>query len=264
MNLQRARMMAQIGSIALIVLIPILNRNHITFITGTLYSMAIGPVWVTDPLIGLQAMITKLFIDKVLLLSMFIPAVLALLLGRVFCGWICPQNTLSELVDRAAQSLTARRLFRPSSTPVPRYIILGIVLALTIIAGIPVAGMLSAPGIISLQIAKFVYEGVVGLELGLIGLIVIFELFGVRRGWCNYACPVGGFLGLFRFQKTLKVVITEDAEHVCGKCNACVAACQLGLNPMEKGIYPLCHNCGACIVACEKMAPKYKPLSYKF
>jgi ferredoxin-type protein NapH len=124
--------------------------------------------------------------------------------------------------------------------------------------------MLSAPGIISLQIAKFVYEGVVGLELGLIGLIVLFELFGVRRGWCNYACPVGGFLGLFRFQKTLKVVMTEDAEHVCGKCNACVAACQLGLNPMAKGIYPLCHNCGACISACKKIAPKREPLSFRF
>ena len=263
MNLQHARMMARIGAIALIVLIPILNKNSITFITGTLYSMAIGPVWITDPLIGLQAVLTTLTIDKVLLLSMLIPAVLALVLGRVFCGWICPQNTLSEIVDRAARLLRTRR-FHPAPTPLPRYIILGIVLVLTIIAGIPVASMLSAPGIISLQIAKFVYEGVVGLELGLIGLIVLFELFGVRRGWCNYACPVGGFLGLFRFQKTLKVVMTEDAEHVCGKCNACVAACQLGLNPMAKGIYPLCHNCGACISACKKIAPKREPLSFRF
>lgn len=264
MKLQRARTMTRIGSIALIVLIPILNKSNITFITGTLYSMAIGPVWITDPLIGLQAMITTLFIDKVLLLSMFIPAILALFLGRVFCGWICPQNTLSELMDRASGLLRTRRQFHPAPTPLPRYIILGIVLVLTIVAGIPVAGLLSAPGIISLQIAKFVYEGVIGLELGLIGLIVIFELFGVRRGWCNYACPVGGFLGIFRFQKTLKVVMTEDAEHVCGKCNACVTACQLGLNPMEQGIYPLCHNCGACISACKKIAPKREPLSFRF
>jgi hypothetical protein len=47
---------------------------------------------------------------------------------------------------------------------VPRYIVLAAILILTPLRG-SLASLLSAPGIISVQTAKFVYEGIVGLEL---------------------------------------------------------------------------------------------------
>ena len=90
------------------------------------------------------------------------------------------------------------------------------------------------------------------------------SMFLIRRAWCNYICPVGSFLGIFRFKKTMKVVYSEDAEHLCGKCLECVKACQLGLNPIEGKIYPLCYNCGDCIVVCEEIKGKGKPLSFRF
>lgn len=36
-----------------------------------------------------------------LLASLLIPVLLTVLLGRVFCGWFCPMNTLLEAVDKA-------------------------------------------------------------------------------------------------------------------------------------------------------------------
>lgn len=264
MKIKVFRRITQILTILLIVTIPILNRKGITILMGSLYSLAIDGVWITDPLSGFQVILSTLSADSVLLISMTIPILLALIFGRVFCSWMCPQNTLSELFDYVSNRFSVRRLIDLSPWAAPRYIIMAAFLLLTLILGFPVANLISAPGIISVQISKYVYEGTVGLEMGLIGVIVLSEIFLVRRVWCNYICPVGSFLGLFRFNKTMKVLYKEDAEHVCGKCLECVKACQLGLNPMEGRIYPLCHNCGDCIAACERIKDRGKPLLFKF
>jgi ferredoxin-type protein NapH len=264
MKIKVFRRITQILTILLIVTIPILNRKGITILMGSLYSLAIDGVWITDPLSGFQVILSTLSADSVLLISMTIPILLALIFGRVFCSWMCPQNTLSELFDYVSNRFSVRRLIDLSPWAAPRDIIMAAFLLLTLILGFPVANLISAPGIISVQISKYVYEGTVGLEMGLIGVIVLSEIFLVRRVWCNYICPVGSFLGLLRFNKTMKVLYKEDAEHVCGKCLECVKACQLGLNPMEGRIYPLCHNCGDCIAACERIKDRGKPLLFKF
>jgi ferredoxin-type protein NapH len=264
MKLTGWRRLCQLLALGLIVLLPTLNKKGISWASGTFYSMAFGPVWITDPLIGLQTILTGWTADGVLLLSMLIPFGVALIFGRVFCGWLCPQNTISELVDFLGKKIGLRQLCEFKPKPHFRYAILGLVLVATALAGLPLASLLSAPGIISVQAAKLVYEGTVGLELGLIGLIVGAELFLARRVWCNHLCPVGSFLCLFRWRKTLKVVMNEDAEHPCGHCLACAKACQLGLNPLQEKIYPLCHNCGACLTACEEIKGSRKPLKFRF
>ena len=265
MKITIIRRITQASVLLLLVLIPILNLKGITFITGSLYSLAFGPIWITDPLSGLQTIMASLSLDVVLLLSMLIPVALAFVFGRVFCGWMCPQNSISELVDYVSGKFKLKRLANPPLSSTPRYIILVGLIALAPLLGFPVANLISAPGIISVQITKYFYEGVVGFEIGLIGLIIISELFIVRRLWCNYICPVGSLLGVFRSNRTMKVVYAEDPEHICGKCYACADVCRLGLNPMGEKIYPLCHNCGACVAACEKMQGKSsRPLKFRF
>lgn len=264
MKLTGWRRLSQLLALGLIVLLPLLNKKGITWVSGTFYSMAFGPVWITDPLIGLQTILISWTADGVLILSVCIPIGVALLFGRVFCSWLCPQNSVSELVDFLGRKAGIRQLFKLKPTPHCRYAILVLILIATPLAGLPLASLLSAPGIISVQAANLVYEGTVGLELGLIGLIIVAELFLARRVWCNHLCPVGSFLGLFRWQKTLKVVMSEDAAHPCGHCLACTKACQLSLNPLREKIYPQCHNCGACLDACQEMKGRQKPLTFRF
>lgn len=264
MRLKILRQIIQILTLLLIIAIPLLNRKGITIIIGSLYSLAISDIWITDPLSGLQVILSTLLADSKLLLSILIPIIIALIFGRVFCSWACPQNTISEVFDYLSRRLRVKRLLNPPPKALPRYVILAALLLITPILGFPAANLISAPGIISVQTSKIIYEGTVGIEIGLIGIIVLFELFLVRRIWCNYICPVGSFLGIFRFKKTMKVVYREDAEHTCGRCMECVRACQLGLDPMEGRIYPLCHNCGDCIAACEDIKDRAKPLSFGF
>ncbi|GER92483.1 quinol dehydrogenase ferredoxin subunit NapH [hot springs metagenome] len=264
MKIKVLRRIIQALSILLIIAIPILNKKGISILVGSLYSLSVDGLWITDPLSGFQVILSTLSADSTILISMLIPVILALIFGRVFCSWICPQNTISEISDYLSRKISFKRVINLSPRSLPRYIILVVSLILVPIIGFPVANLISAPGIISVQISKYIYEGTVGLEVGLIGTIIISEVFLFRRLWCNYICPVGSFLGIFRLKRTMKVVYREDAEHLCGKCMECVKACQLSLNPMGGKIYPLCHNCGDCIAACEEIKDKGKPLSFKF
>jgi ferredoxin-type protein NapH len=252
-------------TVLLIICIPLMNSAGIAVLTGSLYSLAVGPLLITDPLSGLQVMLASLTADRVLLLSMVVPIVFAFAFGRVFCGWMCPQNLISEFFDFLSKKILAKRLLHPALSPKPRYAVLAVLLVITPLVGFPVANLIHAPGILSVQVSKLILEGVVGLELALIALIVLFELFVVRRAWCNYVCPVGAVLGIFRFNRTMKVVCNVDAEHLCNGCLECEKACGLGLKPLSgNAIYPLCHNCGACIDACEKATAGRRPLLFRF
>lgn len=264
MKLKRARRIAQAAFLCLLVAIPFLNEREISFITGTLYAMSFGPLDVTDPLSGFQVMMLTMSATKTLMLSMIAPIAFTFVFGRAFCSWLCPQNLLSEAVDAVAARLRLKRAVSIAPSPYPRWGILAVVLAGSILVGFPLASLISAPGIISLQISTAVFEGTVGLETGLITVILVGELFLLRRFWCNHVCAVGTTLGLFRCSKTLKVVFSEDAERQCIQCGACSRACQFGLDPMGAKIYPLCHNCGDCIAACEKSTKKRNPLGFRF
>lgn len=259
MTIRPLRRTVQVAVVALLIAIPILNRGGISLISGSLYSLAIGPLWITDPAIGLQAFLTTRAMDLTLLASLSLPILLALACGRVFCGWLCPQNTISELVETAAARLGLRRLFQPSVSPRPRYAVLVAVLLVITLTAWPLVSLLSAPGILSVQVARFIYERRLGPELALIGTIVLIELFVVRRAWCNFLCPVGSLLGLLRTRRTLKIVFSESEGRCCSHCQACARVCQLGLDPVADHLYPQCHNCGDCLDACKIVKDK-KPL----
>lgn len=262
MKLRASRRNVQIASLALFVAIPLLNLAGVTVVSGTLYSLAAGPVWITDPLIGFQTILISLRFDAALLLSMAIPLAITLVAGRVFCSWVCPQNTLSEWVDGVAGKVGIQRMFPSTAWPRARTAVTAVVLLAAPLAGFPFANLLSAPGIITAQTARLIKEGAVGAELALIAVILLAEFFLARRVWCNVLCPVGGFLSLFRIPKTLRVAFTEDKTRVCGGCCDCVQACGLGLDPLKGGVNPLCHNCGDCTAACDNIKGSAAPLRF--
>jgi ferredoxin-type protein NapH len=263
MNVTLMRRCVQAAFLCLLVAVPWLVNHGITFISGTLYSMSIGPLDMTDPLSGFQVILLTFSLTSSLLLSMAVPILFTLIFGRIFCGWLCPQNLFSELADMASKKIIRKRLFSAAPSPLSRYIVLVLVLAGCFAVGYPLANLISAPGIISVQIGNLVAAGTIGAEAALIGIILLGEMFILRRFWCNHVCTVGTFLGFFRTGKTLRVSFSE-AEHQCIRCDECVSACQLGLNPMAGKIYPQCHVCGDCIAACETATDKANPLSYTF
>ena len=259
-RLQTARHWVQLLFFAAIILIPILNSFDITILLGTLYSLSIGPLDIIDPAMALQSLILGKYFYLPMMVALLIPVGVAIAMGRVFCSWVCPYNTVLEWIDSLQNRLFPKKWAKSHAhglhgNPDRRWYwgILGLIALLTLVLNFPLFTHLSFPGIISKQIATIIRFGEVQVILLLVFVVLTVEVLLFRRFWCKYVCPVGACYGVFKNRKSLEIKYDKDTC-ICqaGEVKPCHTACPLHLAPTEEGVYPYCFNCGRCVEACEK------------
>lgn len=175
---------------------------------------------------------------------------LVALLGGAFCGWICPFGAIQEWLYRL------RSRFIPWKVTIPkkvdrvlkygRYLVLALVLAATYSLGDFIFGDY-CPWKAAWNI------GSEDLAIGgaiVLGLVVVGSLF-IERFWCRYACPLGGFLGLFNKLAPVKL---RRAEPTCTGCSLCSRKCPMGIDVSEATVVSdtSCIRCLECVDSCPK------------
>ncbi|MBC8215688.1 MAG: 4Fe-4S binding protein [Candidatus Marinimicrobia bacterium] len=265
-HLHILRRMMQVGTVLFIIAVPLLNKIGYHGVNGTFYSLSIGELNIVDPALALQTILLTKSIYLPLILAIVLPILLAMFLGKVFCSWMCPYNFLAEFTEKF------RKLIKPvekqkNTNPSPQYywIIFGIILVLLMITGIPVITLISMPGLITSQIADGILYNVVGIEILLIALLLILEVFVAPRFWCKYACPVGATLSLVKTKYALKIKYSAKS---CAECkeikeNPCNQVCPLQLNPKSVKIYPYCNNCFECITTCNDVGCRALKITFQ-
>ncbi len=242
--------------------IPVLNLFEIYAITGTFYSLNVGGLAMADPSALLQTVFASGEFPSLLLASLWFPLLLALLLGRVWCGWMCPYHLLSDGVVRLRAAIRTRVLGRPqpetrvvSSSFRANAVRFGFLLAGCFLAGavgIPVLNYVNAPGILSTEAMLLVRERAVSVEFGFIVLLLAMELLLFPRFWCRLFCPTGACLSLLRTPYTLHIRSrTRNPTAACCRNNPCSEECPMFLAPFREGGDLLCTNCARCIDACD-------------
>ncbi len=182
-------------------------------------------------------------------LAALIPIVATMLLGRFFCGWICPGTFIYELTDNLALLFRRSTNFRLKIKLHPnlKFIILalGIFLGLTI--GLTLFSLLYPPAIIGREIFYLIALG--GFSSGLLIFIffVLLEIFFIRRAFCRYLCPGGALYSLLGRFRILRV---QRSVEKCNDCEKCDAVCQFHLSPLNDRFGMDCNNCTACIQVC--------------
>lgn len=225
---------------------------------GTIWSAKILGVSLSDPLAGAETIISSRSFYRPMLWSLLIPLAVTVLFGRVFCGWICPMNTLLELVDRC------RRLLRMAEIPERdirfslknKYLFLAVVLGLVGVTSVPFIALFYPPAVISREVHLVVFGATVGIGAYLILAVCAFELFVSKRWWCRYVCPGGALYSLLGRFRVVRVVRNENH---CVKCGECVRVCQFDLRPMLVQTTGMeCTNCGSCVRACHDDALSFQ------
>lgn len=251
-HLHILRRSLQLGTLVLFLVIPLLNRKGIHVLMGTLYSLKVGGLDIADPALALQTMLLLKEWLLPLAIGAAIPLVLAALLGKVFCSWMCPFNFLAELGQGAKRKLlriTGRRI-RHNPAPIYFWVVFGLFVLAALITARPLLTYFSMPGQISALLADLLFHHTLAVEWLLVLVILAAEVVPVRRWWCRSVCPVGAMLAVSSSRHRLRVAYDPR------KCNCapghfpCIDACPLDLNPRQKGIYPSCYNCGECVMAC--------------
>lgn len=254
------RRLAQFGVLLAFIVIPILNWKEINLLSGNFLSFNFGPLTVVDPMAALQVFLGSLSVTAKALLGAGLILLLALIVGPVFCSWVCPFGLLSELVHGSKPS-------DENSPPVSvkpykiKLLISGLGLAgVLLFLPFPVLNQLSMPGWYSRIMQHLVLYGPVALQAIWLGLALILgvlalEKFLKKRLWCRYVCPQSLLLNLcglilpqrlqVRFER--KKCTCPAKDRLCGK------SCSLNLDPRspERAQRLQCTNCGDCVDACK-------------
>lgn len=220
---------------------------------GTVWSAIVLGVDMTDPLAAAEAIAAGKTIHWPLLASILIPVAATLLLGKVFCSWICPANLLFEITGKLRGLLRFAEL-PPAEVEFSRankYVLLGVGLLIAVIVGLPIFALVYPPAAISRLLHGWVFGTHVNGILTVLGVIAVIELVVSPRWWCRTMCPGGALYGLIGWPRLLRVNL--DAAR-CTKCGTCQPACEPGLDPARQSSGIECDNCGECIRRCPERA----------
>ncbi len=211
-----------------------------------------GVLHLVDPFGALEVMLASRQIYVDLLIGAGIILILYALLGRVFCGWICPLGLVLDLNEDIRRRFISKR----DGKRLPRqikYIALGMFLLLSLLTKLPVFTMLSPINILTRNILFGI-----GPEIAIVVAIIAIDLFVSRRLWCRSLCPLGAFYSLIGRFSFLHIRIRNQGAS-CTRCAACVIDCPMGINPLKNNVIPgnsivtdpECTRCGTCLEGCE-------------
>jgi MauM/NapG family ferredoxin protein len=277
--LQRLRMASQAGFFALFLYLLIGARY-----TGEDYiSSTVQRFFHFDPLLALVTIVSA----RVLVASFvfaLVTVVATILLGRVFCGWVCPLGSVHQFSSFAFKRT---KFLRPpkeeTSSLAWKYYILFAILAAALL-GLNLSGTLDPFSFLTRSLSTAVFpalaQGLSSLNgliygLGLVsigrsvshfledwslnatfiqGFAVGLMLLGAlalnarkERFWCRYLCPTGALLGLLSRIGVFKLRI-DPAK--CIECGLCTQHCQTQARPFpndewKSGECVFCETCAA-------------------
>lgn len=172
------------------------------------------------------------------------------LLGRVWCGWFCPQTVFNDLVDLVIR-MCRKKL--PAAIATGATHLFTFAVALTI--ALDLFCWFMPPG----QVLSRLLDGVHNpLMLGLLLVMTgggYLNLAYVKRDFCRSYCPYGRFQTALMDSGTLNLSFLEETRHLCLRCNACVRTCPMGID-IRNGFQIECISCGRCIDACRSIMDK--------
>jgi cytochrome c oxidase accessory protein FixG len=196
--------------------------------------------------------------------------------GRIWCGWLCPQTVFMEMVFRrleyliegsAAQQLrrnrgpwTGDRLWRAA---VKHAVFFALSFAIANLFLAYVIGVEELERIIT-DSPRAHLTGLTAITLFSLVFYAVFARF--REQACVLACPYGRVMSSLVDRRTITVAydsrrgeprgrLSRDAEvggspqGDCVDCHQCVTVCPTGID-IRNGIQLECVNCTACIDAC--------------
>lgn len=166
--------------------------------------------------------------------------IISIFLGRFYCGWICPINTIMKAVAKFKKKI------RISSFIIPNFL----------------KSNYSRYSFLAVFLATFIFVMTTGKKLpvlpSLLILGAVISVLFTENLWHKHLCPYGTILNLASLKAfhSLKVDLG-----ICNSCGVCMKVCPGGAitrqqtYTIDKGLCLLCYECS---YHCPKQAIKYQ------
>ena len=234
----------------LILLLPWGRFDHISLLRIDMRSLSLH-------LFGARLRIEELYLFLFFCLALVLIFLLTtLVFGRVWCGWACPQTTLSDLAEWATRRLKlqiGKSHLRGGSG---RIVMLHLFfLLLSFLVGSNLLWYFIEPRTYFLELFTGQLHPVALGTLLMVGTAVYLDLAFLRRLICRDFCPYGRFQTALIDSSTLVLQLPEAEAPRCIECGACVRSCPMAID-IRQGYQIECINCGRCLDACRQVMSK--------
>lgn len=246
---------------------------------GTLSAFGWESISLICPIGALGTMLASKMLVPRAVISIVLAVAAILLLGRAFCGWLCPVPVWSKLRgifkkgggEAAPLSAAEKRALKTSCAggcsscadrkPADsRHIILGGTLLSAAIFGFPVFCLVCPVGLsfaTVLVVWRAFAHGDATIGLILIPAMLVIELVVLRK-WCSNFCPLSALMNLVgRFSRTFVPTINDEKCLETARatsCSKCAEVCDADINIRhpEFGLRTMadCTRCRNCVDVC--------------
>ena len=182
---------------------------------------------------------------------MWIGFALAVVLGPVFCGWVCPMGSIQEWFGKIGKKLFGRKynFFIPYKYDkylrYLRYLVMAWVLYMTAASATLVFAAYDP-----YYTLFHLWSGEVAISgVAILAAVLILSLF-VERPFCKYACPYGALIGVFNLFRIFKIKRNPDT---CIDCKACDRECPMNIPVSTSGVVRD-HQCITCMKCASEQA----------
>jgi len=232
------RRFAEISQAAVIIGLPFLKikgESALRFDVPTLQLHFFGlTLWIEEFFIVLIAVI---FLSLLIVFT-------TLLLGRVWCGWLCPQTVIADFTSFTDNAKNK-----------------GIINALLAYALTFLISIIVAANLIWYVVSP--YEFIQGLAGGgpgnivpgfwaVLTVIIFLNFVLLRQKFCATVCPYAKLQSTLFDNKTMVVAFDSRRKEECINCMACLNICPVGID-IRNGLNSACIHCAECIDICTKM-----------
>lgn len=229
-----------------------------TILRGNLTSSTVlGILPMSDPWALAQVFATGHVPARLALTGAAITLLFYLLVGgRSFCAWVCPLNPVADLAAWIRRRFDVRGQLDVHGQT--RRYVMAVSLLASALLGSAAFERVSPVGFVQ----RALIQGLPGVALGAVlfavPLLLLVDIFLLRRGWCGSLCPLGGFWGVVGAGALVRPRFEASR---CDRCGDCAVVCPEShvLRLGEAGragaiLHGDCTNCFRCVDVCPKGA----------
>jgi len=171
-------------------------------------------------------------------------------LGRIWCGWMCPQTVISDIT--AFVERTWKKGIAGKCVAYGTVVLISVLIAANLIWYF-VSPYEFFPRLIEGDLSNILW----GFWTVLTVILALNFIF-LRQTFCATVCPYAKLQGTLFDNRTLLVAFDPRRREECIECMACVNTCPVGID-IRSGTHAACIHCAECIDKCAKiMEPRQK------
>jgi polyferredoxin len=159
------------------------------------------------------------------------------LLGRAFCGKVCPFGFLQDLSYKIPFPKKIKLFKGEKALRYLKYPVLILVAVLMALGKDPTGDITFTPNIVMVVLP----------------IVALFFFVVMRRPLCKYICPIGALMSIGNRMPAFQ---NKTDKMKCNKCGLCVKSCKMDIVPYEAQTSLECIRCGHCKKVCPRNAIK--------